>query len=128
MNKGGIAQKSKDNNINNNNINIIKESKKEEKSYEQILADFKISDRLTKTIMDFVKMRSFIKKPLTNRGLELLILKLRKLSSNEEKQIEILEQSIMNNWQGIFEIKEEAKEETQADVWRRFMERNKDND
>ena len=72
--------------------------------------------------MDFVAMRKFIKKPITNRGLEILIRKLTKLSSDEETQIKILEQSIMNNWQGVYELKEEtASSNNQDEVWNRFL-------
>lgn len=124
--KGGIAQKSKDNNTSINNININKESKKVRASYDDVLSKFSLSDKLTKCIMDFIQMRAIIKKPLTNRGLELMIEKLKKMSASEEKQIKILEQSIMNNWQGIFELKENASssvlmDKEQQEVWARFM-------
>lgn len=123
--QGGIVQKSKYNNTSINNININnKESKKEVKSYDDVLNDFSLSEKLTKCVMDFIQMRKFIKKPLTNRGLELMISKLKKMSTDEETQIKILEQSIMNNWQGIFELKEEYTESNQYDdQWKRFMER-----
>lgn len=108
--KEGIKENLKDNNTSINNININKVSKKEVKSYEEILSDFSLSERLTNCIMDFIQMRKFIKKPLTNRGLELMINKLRKMTPDEDKQIKILEQSIMNNWQDIFELKENEVE------------------
>ena len=54
-------------------------------------------------------MRKAIKKPLTTRGLELMITKLYKLTPNTNEQIEILNNSIMNNWQGIFPLKQENK-------------------
>ena len=38
-----------------------------------------------------------------------MIKKLQKMSSNEDEQVQILEQSIMSNWQGIFPLKEEQK-------------------
>ena len=50
-------------------------------------------------------MRKAIKKPLTKRGLELLISKLYKLTTNIDEQVEILNTSIMNNWQGIYPLK-----------------------
>lgn len=71
-------------------------------------------------------MRKFIKKPMTNRGLELMIGKLQKMSTDEETQVKILEQSIMNNWQGVFELKEEVHQEANDERWKRFMERNSD--
>ena len=64
-------------------------------------------DELKDTIYEFIKMRKAIKKPLTTKGLELMIKKLYKLSTNIDEQIQILNNSIMNNWQGIFELKKE---------------------
>ena len=54
-------------------------------------------------------MRKTIKKPLTTKALELMINKLKKLSIDSDEQIEILNNSIMNNWLGIFPLKEEQK-------------------
>lgn len=130
--QGGIVQKSKENNTSINNININKERKKEVKTYEEILSNFSLSERLTNCIMDFIQMRKFIKKPLTNKGLELLIGKLQKMTPDEDKQIKILEQSIMNNWQGIFELKETQKTQQQVEdeehekMWDRLAEKYKD--
>ena len=56
---------------------------------------------------DFKIMRKKIRKPITEKGEELIIKKLNRLSDNEEEQIAILNQSIMNSWQGIFPLKEE---------------------
>ena len=50
-------------------------------------------------------MRKSIKKPATNRAMEMIIKKLEKVG-NEELAIQMLERSIINNWQDVFEIKE----------------------
>lgn len=120
---GSINQNVKENNISINNININNKVSKKEKSYDEILSDFNLSDRLTFCIMDFIKMRKIIKKPLTNRGLELMIQKLQKMSDDEEKQIKIVEQSIMNNWQGLFELKEYevSSDKEQDEIYKRFL-------
>ena len=54
-------------------------------------------------------MRKQIKKPLaTDRAIELAIKKLDKLSGGDnDKAIEILNQSILNSWQGLFPLKDE---------------------
>ena len=55
-------------------------------------------------------MRRRIRKPLTDRAKVLLLENLEKLApGNEEKQIKILDQSIMNSWQGVYELKEDEK-------------------
>lgn len=95
----------------NNNI-IIKDNKKERKTtseYDTII-DLKVRDEQVKTtIYEFIKMRKLIKKPMTNRALELMIGKLQRIADNPQTAVEILEQSIMNNWQDIYELKNKKK-------------------
>ncbi|MBA8935828.1 hypothetical protein [Clostridium beijerinckii] len=57
-------------------------------------------------------MRKSIKKPMTDRALQIMLKKLKGLSENEEIQIKILENSIEHCWQGIFELKEDHKNQT----------------
>jgi len=55
----------------------------------------------------FIEMRKKIKAPLTDRALDMLLKKLNQLSGGStEKSIEILNQSTMNGWKGIFPLKE----------------------
>ena len=95
----------------NNNI-IIKDNKKERKptrEYDTII-DLRVRDEQVKTtIYEFIKMRKLIKKPMTNRALELMISKLQRIADNPQTAVEILEQSIMNNWQDIYELKNKKK-------------------
>ena len=67
------------------------------------------------TFREFIKMRKAIKKSLTTKGLELCIKRLFKLSNNKTEQLAILNNSIMNNWQGIFPLKEDQKKELQLE-------------
>ena len=62
---------------------------------------------LDKAMIDFEKMRNKIKKPLTDRAKKLILNELNKLASTEKEMIDILNQSIMNSWQGVFPLKEE---------------------
>lgn len=113
-------------NIMGEDVNIISQSRVEEsrveksnkekrRSREKELAVYFQNDLLNRTFFDFVKMRKEIKKPMTDRAIELAIKKLESLcktSSGESEQIDeemaikILEQSIMNCWQGLFPLKE----------------------
>ncbi len=55
---------------------------------------------------DFLEMRRKIKKPATERAVELLKQKLDKLApNNDELKVEIINQSIVKGWQDFFEIK-----------------------
>lgn len=88
----------------------IKTNKKEKKEteFDSVINENFTDEELKQTIYEFIKMRKAIKKPLTTKGLELMIKKLYTLSNNIEEQIQILNNSIMNNWQGIFPIKQET--------------------
>ena len=111
-------------NIQSNNISITKElnikekesvnTKEKEKSIDEVIALQK--EKLQEPLREFVKMRKSIKKPITTHGLELVISKLRKLSGGHISVAEeIINQSIMNGWQGVFALKgEDGKEEKPA--------------
>lgn len=101
----------------NNKLNKTKQNetkikkKKEIKKETEIdkLIDENFSDEeLKKTVYEFIKMRKAIKKPLTTKGLELMIGKLYRLTNNIDEQMQILNNSIMNNWQGIFPLKDNS--------------------
>lgn len=93
--------------LNTNNINNKKNKKETE--FDSLINNNFENEELKQTIYEFIKMRKTIKKPLTTKALELTINKLKKLSSDSDEQIEILNNSIMNNWLGIFPLKEEQK-------------------
>ncbi len=109
-----IEEQSSDNNIDidiENNL-VKKERKKAAKkssSYNEILDSMVTDPKLKEALIEFIKMRKLSKKPPTDHALELLIKKLYQLSSNPETQILIVEQSILNNWQGFFPLKLEGK-------------------
>lgn len=97
------------NNIDNNIDNNIKERKKDapkkKTNYDLIIDEFTNDPELKEAIYEFIKMRKLIKKPLTDRALTMVLNKLKKLSSDEKIQTEILNQSIMNNWQNVYKLK-----------------------
>lgn len=66
------------------------------------------NSELNSAIIAFVDYRKRIKKPMTEKAVELMIKKLNDLSPYIEDQIEILNQSILNGWQGIFPLKKES--------------------
>ena len=62
---------------------------------------------LLEALKGFEDMRKDIKKPLTDKAKSLLINKLKKYP--REEWVEILEQSIMNSWQGIFPLEKQKE-------------------
>lgn len=95
--------------------NSQEESLKESKEKKSKVKDSKVKnkgpvtyvpdEKLNQAILDFMEYRKSIKKPMTDRAVELLVNKLQSLSSDPEQQIEILNQSIVNGWQGVFPLK-----------------------
>ena len=63
------------------------------------------NDRLRDALISFCKMRNTINAPLTVDALELNIKKLFELSNDLETMIEIVNQSVCNNWKTFYEIK-----------------------
>ena len=82
-------------------------NKEEIKKNNIIIKNIYISERFKQTFSDFLDMRKSIKKPATNKAMEMIIKKLEKVD-NEELAIQMLERSIINSWQDVFEIKERS--------------------
>lgn len=82
--------------------------KKQVKSYDEQIAEYTGNAELQEALKAFVQMRAFIKKPLTEYGLKLLLSKLSKIGKTDAEKIAIVNRSVEHNWQGFFEIKEES--------------------
>ena len=54
-------------------------------------------------------MRKAIKKPITTHGLELALKRLNELTDDTDKAVKIINQSVMNSWQGLFPLKDGDK-------------------
>ena len=98
---------SKDNSIINNSILNKKGKEEKEKTINDIIAEQK--EELQEPLREYVKMRKAIKKPITTHGLELALKRLSELTSDTSVAVKIINQSIMNSWQGLFELKPENK-------------------
>lgn len=60
---------------------------------------------LRSTVHDFIDHRKKMRKPLTVKALKMMLKKLNELSSGDSRtSIEILEQSIINGWAGVFPL------------------------
>lgn len=102
----GGMQQSLPNNKDIDNKPNNKDNKKEKSEFDEVLNQ--IEDvKLKETLIAFIKMRKTIKKPMTTHALELLIKKLNKITSDIDKQIEMLDRSILNGWQDIYDKKDD---------------------
>ena len=109
-NRRGYSENCEDNNTNNNisinNTNNKKEKKKKRTDLDVLINEYTSNSFLQETIIDFMKMRKSIKKPVTERALKGILNKLDKLATTDDIKIKILENSIENCWQGVFPLKD----------------------
>ena len=66
------------------------------------------SQEFKQAFSDFLNMRKQIKQPATERAKEIIMKKLEKVN-NEQIVIQMLENSITNNWKDIYPIKERSE-------------------
>ena len=104
------------NKLNTNNNKIIKELNTKGSDidiFEDILKDV-VNVELRNLYVDFIEMRRNIKKPLTKRGLKMLINRCERITNfNIREQKQMLEAAIINNWHSVYlpnEVKEERQE------------------
>lgn len=90
--------------------NNKKEKRKTE--FDLLIEGYTEDLQLRNTIYEFLKMRKAIKAPMTSNALKLMLNKLDRLAPKDihcDLRIAILEQSIMNSWKGIFELKDKQQ-------------------
>lgn len=80
---------------------------KKQNSYDQIINSEVTNESVKAELYEYIKMRKMIKKPMTDRALQLLINKLRDLSKNADEAVQILDQSITGNWMSVYPLKED---------------------
>ena len=104
----------KSNTDKSNTNNKKKEGKRA--GYDEIINGYTDNAELRSSLVEFVKMRKMMKKPLTNKALSLLLTSkkgLDGLASTDAEKIDIVQQSIMRGWLGFFPLKDrEAKRGT----------------
>ena len=111
-----LKESNTDSNTDNNTVSNKKERKSKSKSYDEQIAEYTGNEELKDALKAFIQMRAFIKKPMTEYALKLMLKKLDELGSNDTTKIAILNQSITHNWQGIFPLKDEyTKKEKQPE-------------
>lgn len=111
-----LSKKELNTNILNTNISSTEEEEEERKkeeagktggSYDAIINNRIFNDEVKTALYEFVKMRKFIKKPLTDFALTEIINKLESFSSDPQVQADILKYSILNNYPDIYAPKAE---------------------
>ena len=93
---------------------MSKEKVKKEKSLDEVIEVQPLS--IQQPLREFVKMRKAIKKPITTHGLELAVKKLHELTKTESEAVAVIEQSVMNSWQGFFALKGRSETDWLSDL------------
>lgn len=129
------AQKSEDADISGSNVDIsgsnvdiskqIREDKRREDKIRKdnkkspasglsgIIAAYTQNNDLRTALGEFVKMRKTLRKPLTENALNLQLKELNKLGDNDSVKLAVVNQSVMNSWQGFYPLKKEAAQKAQ---------------
>ena len=93
--------------LNTNNKKVSKAQSNPVENFDSIIQKSTESTELRESLVEFVKFRKLIKKPMTNKALELIIAKLNKLGQSDRERVAILNQSIERGWAGVFSLKDE---------------------
>ncbi|WP_059050016.1 hypothetical protein [Paenibacillus senegalimassiliensis] len=94
---------------NNKESKERKNDKKEKKKDNTAFEDYTSNPVLLESLNSFYEYRKKSKKPMTDAAVKLLLKKLDDLASDDDTKIDILNQSILNGWQGVFPIKDDLK-------------------
>lgn len=112
-NANGKDEKRKCTNIENRKCSYstdIKHSYKPNNKQWKVIEPLELSENLSNALLDFMEFRTKIKSPLTERALELLLKKLGSIANTEQEKIDILNQSIMNGWKGVFPLRNQPSQ------------------
>lgn len=103
-----VAETNKnDKNVKNDkNNNISSDEPVKDKKAPKVYSDNVV---LNEAINDFIKHRRAIKSPMTDRAIELFIKKLKGMTDDPEKQVEIINTAIERGWKGIYPIEDKPK-------------------
>lgn len=104
-NKRTTTEQQVNTNNNDNKDNNVNNANKNNKGLIEVVNSSIENLELRDALMDYIDMRKAIKKPITDRALKMVISKLDKMTDSVSEKTEILNNSVMNGWQGIFELK-----------------------
>lgn len=86
-----------------------KDNKEKKKDISAAFDDYTSNIALADALHDFFEMRKTIRAPMTARAVTLLLKELDKLAGDDQTKIDILNQSILKNWRGVFALQSGLK-------------------
>lgn len=106
------------------NTDINKKKNTKEKSKEFVVYD--PDEKLNQAIHEFIAFRESIKAKITDHGIDLMLKKLDKLANNNDDKIEIINNSIIGGWKGIFELNKQGQKNNGRQTMQDFAETGKE--
>lgn len=85
-------------------IRTGKNRKNNKVDFDKLLEESGLSDDVKSACLAFAEAREEMKAPMTAAGFRLMLAKLRELAKTETEMVDILNQSIINGWKGIFPL------------------------
>ena len=79
--------------------------KKIQNDFADIFSSYTANADLIDVLYSFLEMRNTLKPKPTTKAIQLVLNKLDKITSDDSVKIQILENSIMNGWKGVFPLK-----------------------
>ena len=89
---------------------VEERTKIKEESPESVIAGYPCGNELKDALRDFLAMRTRIRKPVTVKAMKLLLNQLEKLARDEQTKLTVVNQSVMNCWQGFYAARPERAE------------------
>lgn len=117
-----IGENTEDNNtsINNTVNNTLNNTTKE--TVLSLIDKFSDQNQeLKEALLGFKEMREKKKAPLTVRAMKMAITSLEKLSLDYKEQVEIIDQSTMNSWNGFYALKKEKTGKNSQEEYFEFL-------
>lgn len=81
-------------------------NKKKFNEINDIINTYSLNTEIVQALNNFIEMRKNIKSPMTAQAVKILLTQLDKLAATDDLKIEILKQSILNNWKTVYQLKE----------------------
>ena len=99
--------------------------KKIQNDFTDIFSSYTANADLIEALYSFLEMRNTLKPKPTTKAIQLVLNKLDKITSDDSVKIQILENSIMNGWKGVFPLKTQQGERVNESTYRIDSEGNK---
>lgn len=88
---------------------IINKKEKGKTELDKLIESYTDNPKLKNNLYEFIKMRKAIKAVITTTGLKRILGRLDTLANTDLNRIQILDNSIMNSWKGVFPLNETSK-------------------